>query len=312
MGARQKQKRAGTDAEGPNPFWHSLLTTLVTLISRLVAIPLFLIAHKYVPNPVWPFHLDRVLLLILIFAITEFTLKYFRNAVIIGLLLAAIYLTTGSITGRYGFGNLGKDYRAMLEGMLESPHPEEILTSKLVFFPNKNEIISAIDFDNRIVRDFALKAVAKHFRAAQKNHDYRTIIQCFAVFKEINSKWNYVQDPKSREYFAKASESVSYLAGDCDDHSICMAACVKSIGGVCRLVHTDGHLYPEILVGSKQDMENVNYLIKRELFPRESYNRPLHYHIDENGNTWLNLDYTANYPGGKFLSERILGVLTLD
>jgi hypothetical protein len=31
----------------------------------------------------------------------------------------------------------------------------------------------------------------------------------------------------------------------------------------------------------------------------------------ERGQVWLNLDYTAKYPGGPFMSEEILGALTL-
>jgi hypothetical protein len=38
-----------------------------------------------------------------------------------------------------------------------------------------------------------------------KHSDYRTLIQCFAVFKEINSRWNYVSDPKDGDYIATAS-----------------------------------------------------------------------------------------------------------
>jgi hypothetical protein len=32
-------------------------------------------------------------------------------------------------------------------------------------------------------------------------------------FKEINSKWNYVSDPKARDYIASASESLLYFSG---------------------------------------------------------------------------------------------------
>lgn len=103
-----------------------------------------------------------------------------------------------------------------------------------------------------------------------------------------------------------------YFSGDCDDHSILMAACVRAIGGTPRLIHTKGHIYPEILIGSMEDLEKVNYLIKNELFPRESANKQLHYHIDERGQVWMNLDYTAKYPGGPFLFEEILGALTLN
>jgi transglutaminase-like putative cysteine protease len=87
--------------------------------------------------------------------------------------------------------------------------------------------------------------------------DYRTLIQCFAVFKEINSRWNYVSDPKDGDYIATASESLSYFSGDCDDHSILMAASVRAIGGTPRLIHTKGHIYPEILIGTLNDLETV-------------------------------------------------------
>jgi hypothetical protein len=79
-----------------------------------------------------------------------------------------------------------------------------------------------------------------------------------------------------------------------------------------RLIHTKGHIYPELLIGSKIDLERINYAIKKELFPTESRNKPINYHIDERGNIWLNLDYTAKYPGGPFMNEEILGALTLD
>ena len=91
-----------------------------------------------------------------------------------------------------------------------------------------------------------------------------------------------------------------------------MAACIRAIGGTPRLIHTKGHIYPEILIGTPTELEKVNYLIKNELFVDESDGHQLHYHIDERGQVWLNLDYTANYPGGPFLSEEILGALTLN
>jgi hypothetical protein len=155
-------------------------------------------------------------------------------------------------------------------------------------------------------------ATTKHFKNVNGYFKYRTIIQCFAVFKEINNRWNYVSDPKGREYIATATESLLYLSGDCDDHSILMAASIKAIGGTPRLIHTGGHLYPEIFIGNSVDLEAINYLIKNVLFVAESKRKSIHYHFDERGQVWLNLDYTAKYPGGPFMSEEILGALTLD
>lgn len=34
--------------------------------------------------------------------------------------------------------------------------------------------------------------------------------------------------------------------------------------------------------------------------------------VDENGNIWLNLDYSENYSGGSFMDEAVLGVILLD
>ena len=59
-------------------------------------------------------------------------------------------------------------------------------------------------------------------------------------------------------------------------------------------------------------VQRAIYLIKEVLFKQESHHQQIHYHIDERGQIWLNLDYTATYPGGKFMSEEILGELTFN
>jgi hypothetical protein len=194
--------------------------------------------------------------------------------------------------------------------MQNNPNPQDIIISKLLPFPNKSKISKAVDFTNANVRNFAVNATTKHFGTQQQKGKNRIMIQCFAVFKEINSRWNYVNDPKGREYIAYASESVQHFSGDCDDHAILMAACIKAIGGTPRIIHTGGHLYPELLIGNSSDLETALYFIKEVLFIKESEYEQIHYHIDERGQIWLNLDYTATYPGGEFMREEILGALT--
>jgi hypothetical protein len=226
--------------------------------------------------------------------------------------LYVLLLFYGTASGNYGFNSVYEDYDSMIYTMSDNPFPQDIIIAKLLPFPNKSKILNAIEYQNPKVRNFAIMAVSKNFKNIKGYSDYRTIIQCFAVFKEINSRWNYVSDPKDTDYIATASESLGYFSGDCDDHSILMAASVRAIGGTPRLIHTKGHIYPEILIGSLNDLETVNYLIKNVLFINESYKKRLHYHIDERGQVWLNLDYTAKYPGGPFMSEEILGALTLN
>ncbi len=284
---------------------------IIFALNILIAIPVFIIIHQNLIDPNWYFQLDRILLFILILVLIQLVLRLMRTIIIICIGLYMLALVFGSLSGKYGFKSVFEDYRYMVYAMNDSPNPQDMIISKLLPFPNKTKIINAVEFENPRVRDFAVMATTKEFKDVRGYSNYRTIIQCFAVFKEINSRWNYVSDPKGKDYIAKATESLRYLSGDCDDHSILMAACIKSIGGTPRLIHTGGHIYPEILIGNKNDLETVNYLIKKVLFVKESKGNKIHYHIDERGQIWLNLDYTATYPGGPFMSEEILGALTL-
>src|SRR5690554_2707503 len=287
-------------------------TIVILLLALLILIPVFIILHQNLIDPEWPFHLDRILLFLAITVLLTYILRYIKRFLFFVVLVYVSMLLYGTLFAGYGFKSVYEDYRAMIYAMSNNPNPQDIIVSKLLPFPNKSKIIKAIEYDNPRVRNFAVGATAKHFREVKGYREYRQIIQCFAIFKEIQSKWNYVNDPKNREYIATASESLLHFSGDCDDHSILMAASIRAIGGTPRLIHTKAHMYPEMLIGTKADLENIIYLIKEVLFKRESKGKTIHYHIDERGQVWLNLDYTAIYPGGPFMSEEILGELTLN
>ena len=145
----------------------------------------------------------------------------------------------------------------------------------------------------------------------------RQIVHAFSVFKTINSNWKYVDDPRGFDYNSKASETIQNrsngkFTGDCDDHAILMAACVQAVGAKARIViSTDNgkcHAYPELFLGSQNNVKTANYLINK-LFPQYRNNRTFCYHIDEEGNYWLNLDYTEHYPGGHFLQDSIVSII---
>jgi len=284
---------------------------IIFVLNILIAIPVFIIIHQNIIDPNWYFQIDRILLFIAIVVIIQLILRLLRTVIIFCIAAYLIVLIFGSVSGNYGFAAVIEDYNYMIYSMSDSPNPQDLILAKLLPFPNKSKIEDAVEYENPKIRNFSVMATTKYFKDIRGYAKYRTTIQCFAVFKEINSRWNYVSDPKGRDYIAKATESLVYLSGDCDDHSVLMAACVKSIGGTPRLIHTGGHIYPEILIGDKNDLETINYLIKKVLFVKESKGKQIHYHIDERGQIWLNLDYTATYPGGPFMSEEILGALTL-
>lgn len=285
---------------------------IIMVLSLLITIPVFIILHQNLIDLHWSLNLDRIIIFLVVLAVIFLVLMYLRTIILICIALYLLVLFYGSVIGNYGFTEISEDYNSMIYTMSDNPFPQDIIVAKLLPFPNKSKIINAIEYQDPKVRNFAIMATNEHFKGIKGYSDYRTVIQCFAVFKEINSRWNYVNDPKEGDYIATASESLEYFSGDCDDHSILMAAAVRSIGGTPRLIHTKGHIYPEILIGSLIDLEKVNYLIKNVLFTKESKGKQLHYHIDERGQVWLNLDYTAKYPGGPFMYEEILGALTLN
>ncbi len=287
-------------------------TIIIFVLNILITIPVFIFAHQTLQDPNWVIQLDRILLFIFILVAIQFFLRAMRKVILIAIFFYIISLFIGTVFGGYGFVRVSEDYKYMLYNMSYNPNPQEFIISKLLPFPNKIRTIQAIEFENPRIRDFAIGATIQDFKNIKGYKKYRTIIQCFAVFKKINSQWNYVSDPKNNNYIAKASESLKYLSGDCDDHSILMAAAVKSIGGTPRLIHTNAHIYPEICIGEKADLETINYLIKKVLFKSESKSKSIHYHTDEYNQIWINLDYTAQYPGGPYLEEEILGVLTLE
>ncbi len=292
----------------PKP-WDNVV---IFVLNILITIPTFLIIHQNVIDLHWNFHLDRILIVVGIIIGIQLLLRLVKTIIILIVFFYLIALLYGTLFGNYGFKRVFEDYRYMIYAMSENQNPEDLIITKLLPFPNKSKIIDAVDFSNPKVRNFALSATTKHFTEFKESGEKRRMIQCFAVFKEIKNRWNYVNDPKGREYIAYASESLQHFSGDCDDHAILMSACIKAIGGTPRIIHTGGHLYPEMLIGTKKDLETAIYLIKKELFTQESYHQQIHYHIDERGQIWLNLDYTASYPGGKFMSEEILGALTFN
>ena len=285
---------------------------VIFVLNVLIAIPLFIIAHQNIIEPGWPFFIDRIVIAIIILAVIQLVLRLIRTVLIIGIGVYLMVLLFGTVFGGYGFLSVFQDYGYMIYSMSDNPNPQDLFVSKLLPFPNKTKTLQAVEYDNPKVRNFALYATTKHFKDVVGQKEHRKMIQCFAVFKEIRNRWNYVNDPKGQEYIARATESLIHFSGDCDDHAILMAACIRAIGGTPRLIHTGGHIYPEMLIGKKSELEAANYLIKEVLFIEESRGKEIHYHIDERGQIWLNLDYTARYPGGPFMSEEILGALTLN
>ena len=135
----------------------------------------------------------------------------------------------------------------------------------------------------------------------------------------MREKWRYVNDPRGIDYMAPAHESIEAgLAGDCDDFAILMASLIEAIGGKTRVILAwgpkGGHAYAEVYVGNENDVQRLidwisNYSDEYGRLRKKLYrwllgeNYTFHYHKEGSGECWLNLDWTAEHPGGKFFTS---------
>jgi len=127
--------------------------------------------------------------------------------------------------------------------------------------------------------------------------DY-SIAQVCDVFDAVSTRWTYVNDPNGFEYIQRASDSLSAAwRGDCDDHAVFMASCMQSIGGAAFVLLAmwpeGGHAIPMLYVG--QTFYDAS---KRILYIADRYSIKVPPVYELAWGYWLNLDYTADHPGG--------------
>ena len=232
------------------------------------------------------------------------------------MILGLVVLTITNFAGFYTLENLYHDYAQFLYDLSENSLEQKFLFENSKFRKEK-ELREAIDYTDPDLRNFASSAAVKYFDDEKHLSQNLKWVQFFSVFKEVYGRWKYVYDPISEDYYSKSSQTLKQLQydeffkGDCDDYSIMMASCIKSIGGEVKLVRTEierdgktiGHMYPEVKFGDSKDLETVVYLIKSVYFPEESEGKSIYYYQDSKGYIWLNFDYNDPYPGGRYQSD---------
>lgn len=165
---------------------------------------------------------------------------------------------------------------------------------------NLNKLIEAVDFDNPVTNDYAVR-LASYFPG-----EYN-IGQVCQIYDYIVQRWKYVSDSDKKENFRSASRSINNdLAGDCDDFAILIAAMIESIGGDARISfaynESGGHAFTEVLAtNSKEDMQLIVDEING-IYGTNSFR--IYYYPDQLGRCWLNLDWFGNqrHPGGEYFN----------
>lgn len=160
----------------------------------------------------------------------------------------------------------------------------------------KKRLVTACNYKNAVVRNRAATV------AGQSSGPFN-IGQICDIFDYCYNNWGYVNDPKSSDIYQYASSTLANgLNGDCDDFAIVTCSMLLAIGGDARISfgHTNaggGHAFAEINCGHANMQKIADYIAARY---SKSWSGSIHYKIDKNKNCWLNLDWWAKHPGGKY------------
>lgn len=185
-------------------------------------------------------------------------------------------------------------------------------TSEEVYFKSEKEevlsqldgylsdLVNACDYMSPITRDFAVSK-------AGNNPGEFNVRQICDVFSGIYTDWKYVNDPYGMEFFSPASRTIvsSQLSGDCDDFAILMYSAIIAIGGEARIIfafnENSGHAFVEVNVsqfGINNVLDQITDYYKNDFAMDEIYFRE-----ESFGRVWLNMDYWAQHPGGKYMDS---------
>ena len=312
-----------------NRLKNSLSGLLISILSMLISLPIFVSLYNEIPIIKIPIgqglRIDHVLLFGGLFIIFYLIIQSFYKASYFLLGIGVLGLSISSLLGSYNFNHLYYDYSSFVYNLKEKTTPFQFEEKKNTF-SREALIVYAIDYNSPKTREVASNWAIKNFAAYKRVMPSLKTNQALSIFKEVRNRWNYVYDPHGEDLYVKTSNTLKLLEqdgklkGDCDDYSITMAGLIKAIGGEVQLVRTiitnpdstlTGHLYPEVKIGKKKDLETIAYLIKNELFVDESKNKAIYFYQDKEGYIWLNFDYFDKYPGGKYPSNVRVSVLKI-
>ncbi|MEP6846145.1 MAG: transglutaminase domain-containing protein [Panacibacter sp.] len=287
---------------------------LIHVAGILFIIPLAPFLCRFIP-PVFvgDWNVDLIIALILSIIIIRLMQWLVKPLIIPAFLLVLAILVYNQFNSNFTFGNIANGYTTIVNQNWNIREQKQVdqLSFNPHLFENAEEKVTRlvkakVQYKDSVVRNFAVKHSLENFD--EFNYKYRQLTRYFSLFKYINSNFKYVSDAQRDEYYATPKETIlNGLGGDCDDHSILMAASLMSIGATCRLVIIQGHMYPEIYIGDKKQFEITQAAII-QFFDHENIDR-IYYH-ENNGEYWINLDYTSTYPGGPYMNDLVKLVIS--
>lgn len=288
---------------------------LLEIAGIITIIPLAPFLNRYVPPIMlgeWNF--DLVISIIVAFVVVRLLLKMFKPLIIPALVIVIGFFVYNLFANRYTFIDVFTDYRSVVLnnwGTKDTKQQDFTNLGSGFFHAYYDKTVrgirSKVNYEDSLVRNYAVRHSLDYFDEYFKK--YGPVVRHLSLFKHINKNFKYVSDNKRDEYFASPRETIENgLGGDCDDHSILMVSVLQAIGARCRIVLIEGHAYPELFCGDKNEFDVTRQAILH-LFKNLKI-KEFYYHEAE-GNYWLNLDYTAHRPGGPYLNDKVYAFIEI-
>lgn len=294
--------------------YHTTQEILTKIAGILIVIPLAPFITRYIP-PIMidTWNVDLFIAILFSIALVRVLIGVLRPVVIPLFLVLLGVLLYNQFSGKYAFTNVYNDYKSIVQHnwtVREEKQTDLVSLNPDLFVTHNNatrKVLNKIQTKDSVVRNFAVKYSLEYFD--EYSNKYQMTTRYLSLFRYINKNFKYVPDSQKDEYFATPKETIlNGLGGDCDDHSILMVSTLMAIGAKCRIVIIKGHMYPELYVGDKKDYEVLQQAII-QLFQNASIEK-LYYH-EHKGTYWINLDYTARYPGGPYLNNNVISIIDL-
>ncbi len=283
------------------------------LLGLLTIVPLAPMVNRVIPPIIiGSFNADLLLAITISFLFVRFVLWIFSPLIIPSFLMVGVIFLFNMFTNTYTVSGIVTDYKNLVVNNWNNRTKKEkdlFLVKPSLFDSEVDKAVKGmktkINQRDSMVRKFAVSNAVKYFNDSYR--DYGNVVRILSLFKHINQDFKYVADPLRDEYYASPLETIDAgLAGDCDDHTILMIAAMKSIGAKTRMVLSVDHVYPELYCGNKESFLKFQSAIL-ELFPQENLTGL--YYREENGEYWMNLDYSAKHPGGPYVNNKAYAVV---
>lgn len=286
---------------------------LLNAFGLLTVIPLAPLLNRVIPPiMIGSFNADMVLAILLAYGFVRFILWIFKPLVIPAFVMVCLIMVFNTFARTYNLRSMLDDYRSMVMQNWKDrdKKQKDLYLVKGSLFDTEVDMAvkgmkQKIDQKDSSVRNWAVSHSLDYFD--DHYHRYGYYVRFLSLFKYINGNFKYVADAQRDEYYATAAETIqAKLGGDCDDHTILMISAMRAIGARCRMVLSTDHVYPELSCGDRKSFLKIQAAIT-ELFADQPFAGL--YYREENGQYWINLDYSASHPGGPYVDNKAYAVV---